>query len=83
MRDQIISIFCLLDDILKGIHHEEDKRRKVSDSNVCHVVWLRSFLCCCCHASIMLCAAFYLVGLKVMRVKQRTEGRSNLLLVGQ
>ena len=34
MRDKVISIFCLVDDILKGIHHEEDKRRKVSDSEV-------------------------------------------------
>lgn len=34
MRDKVISIFCLVDDILKGINHEEDKRRKVSDSEV-------------------------------------------------
>ena len=34
MRDKVISIFCLVDDILQGIRHEEDKRRKVSDSEV-------------------------------------------------
>ena len=34
MRDKVISNFCLVDDILKGINHEEDKRRKVSDSEV-------------------------------------------------
>ncbi|MFD2963093.1 MULTISPECIES: IS982 family transposase [Olivibacter] len=33
-RDKIISVFCLIDDILKGIGHVEDKRRKVSDSEV-------------------------------------------------
>ena len=34
MRDKVISIFCLVDDILQGINHEEDKRRRVSDSEV-------------------------------------------------
>jgi len=34
MRDKVISIFCLVDDILKAINHKEDKRRKVSDSEV-------------------------------------------------
>jgi len=34
MRDKVISIFCLVDDILKEINHEEDQRRKVSDSEV-------------------------------------------------
>jgi Transposase DDE domain len=33
-KDKIISIFCLIDDILQGINHEEDKRRKVSDSEI-------------------------------------------------
>lgn len=33
-KDKIISIFCLIDDILKGIDHEEDIRRKVSDSEI-------------------------------------------------
>jgi hypothetical protein len=33
-KDKIISIFCLIDDILKGIEHKEDKRRLVSDSEV-------------------------------------------------
>jgi hypothetical protein len=32
--DKIIGIFCLVDDLLKGIHHREDSRRKVSDSEV-------------------------------------------------
>ena len=34
MKDKVISIFCLVDDILKGIGHKEDIRRKVSDSEV-------------------------------------------------
>lgn len=33
-EDKIISIFCLVDDLLKGIGHREDSRRKVSDSEV-------------------------------------------------
>lgn len=33
-RDKIISIFCLIDDILKGIDHTEDIRRQVSDSEI-------------------------------------------------
>ena len=33
-KDKIISIFCLIDDILKGIEHKEDIRRQVSDSEV-------------------------------------------------
>lgn len=33
-KDKIISIFCLIDNILKGIGHQEDKRRKVSDSEI-------------------------------------------------
>jgi hypothetical protein len=33
-EDKIIGIYCIVDDILKGIGHLEDKRRKVSDSEV-------------------------------------------------
>lgn len=33
-EDKIISIFCLVDDLLKGIGHREDSRRKVNDSEV-------------------------------------------------
>ena len=33
-EDKIIAIFCLVDDLLKGIGHKEDNRRKVSDSEV-------------------------------------------------
>ncbi|WP_281238264.1 IS982 family transposase [Flavobacterium praedii] len=33
-KDKIISIFCLIDDILKGINHIEDVRRQVSDSEI-------------------------------------------------
>lgn len=33
-EDKIISIFCFVDDLLKGIGHQEDSRRKVSDSEV-------------------------------------------------
>lgn len=33
-KDKIISIFCLIDDILKGINHVEDVRRQVGDSEI-------------------------------------------------
>lgn len=31
---KIISIYCIVDDILKGIGYKEDLRRKVSDSEI-------------------------------------------------
>ena len=33
-EDKIIRIYCIVDDILKGISHVEDSRRKVSDSEI-------------------------------------------------
>jgi hypothetical protein len=33
-ENKIISIFCFVDDLLKGIGHFEDSRRRVSDSEV-------------------------------------------------
>src|SRR5258708_145916 len=33
-EDKVIGIYCIIDDILKGINHPEDSRRKVSDSEV-------------------------------------------------
>lgn len=33
-EDKIIGIYCIIDDILKATGHKEDKRRKVSDSEV-------------------------------------------------
>ncbi len=32
--DKVIGIYCLIDDILKGINHKEDSRRRISDSEV-------------------------------------------------
>ena len=34
MQDKVIGIYCLIDDMLKGIKHPEDVRRHVSDSEV-------------------------------------------------
>ncbi len=34
IEDKIIRIYCIVDDILKGIGHQEDVRRKVSDSEI-------------------------------------------------
>lgn len=33
-EDKIIGIFCFVDDLLKGIGHQEDCRKKISDSEV-------------------------------------------------
>jgi hypothetical protein len=33
-EDKIISIYCIVDDILKGIGHTEDVRRRISDSEI-------------------------------------------------
>ncbi|MEO6731812.1 MAG: IS982 family transposase [Ferruginibacter sp.] len=33
-EDKIIRIYCIIDDILKGVNHIEDSRRKVSDSEI-------------------------------------------------
>src|SRR4051794_10779295 len=33
-EDKIISIYCIVDDILIGVEHKEDNRRKVSDSEI-------------------------------------------------
>lgn len=33
-EDKIIALYCIVDDLLKGIGHREDIRRKVSDSEV-------------------------------------------------
>ena len=33
-EDKIIALYCIVDDLLKGIDHQEDGRRKVSDSEV-------------------------------------------------
>jgi len=34
MDTQIVAIFCIYDDILKGLHHHEDKQCKMSDAEV-------------------------------------------------
>ena len=33
-EDKVIGIYCLIDDMLKCIHHSEDSRRRISDSEV-------------------------------------------------
>ena len=33
-EDKIIALYCIVDDILKAMHHQEDKRVRVSDSEV-------------------------------------------------
>jgi len=32
--DQIVAIYCLCDDVLKALHHDEDPQRHRSDAEV-------------------------------------------------
>lgn len=34
MDTQIVAIYCICDDVLKGLHHCEDKQRQMSDAEV-------------------------------------------------
>ena len=34
MDTQIVVVYCLCDDILKGLHHYEDPQRKMSDAEI-------------------------------------------------
>ena len=34
MDTQIIVVYCLIDDMLKALHHYEDKQRQMSDAEV-------------------------------------------------
>ena len=34
MDTQIVAIYCICDDILKGLHHAEDKQRQMNDAEV-------------------------------------------------
>lgn len=34
LHDKVIGIYCLVDDILKGVHYYEHRERKVSDSEI-------------------------------------------------
>jgi hypothetical protein len=34
MDTQIVAIYCICDDILKGLHHAEDRQRRMSDAEV-------------------------------------------------
>lgn len=33
-EDKIIALYCIVDDLLKAVHHSEDSRRKISDAEV-------------------------------------------------
>lgn len=33
-QDKVIAIYCIIDDLMKGIDHKEDIRRRVSDSEI-------------------------------------------------
>ena len=34
MKDEIIAIYCLCDDILKAMNHQEDSQQQISDAEV-------------------------------------------------
>ena len=34
MDDKIIAIFCLCDDLLKAMHHQEDRQCQMNDAEI-------------------------------------------------
>ena len=34
MQDKIIATFCILDDLLKALHHRDDPQAKITDSEI-------------------------------------------------
>ena len=33
-KDKVIAIYWMIDEVIKGIHHPEDNRRRIRDSEV-------------------------------------------------
>jgi hypothetical protein len=36
MDDKIIATFCLCDDLLKAMHHQDDRQCQISTVVICH-----------------------------------------------
>ena len=42
MDDKIIAIFCLCDDLLKAMHHQEDHQCQMNDAEIMTTAWVAS-----------------------------------------
>ena len=47
MDDKIIATFCLCDDLLKAIHHPEDRQCQMNDAEIMTTACIASLLGCC------------------------------------
>jgi len=83
MDTQIIAIFCLCDDMLKGLHHFEDQQRQMSDAEVMTtaITAMLYFKGNFCHASRFLFDAHYIPGmLSKSRFNRRLHAIAELFL---
>ena len=83
MDTQIIVIFCLCEDMLKGLHHFEDKQRQMSDAEVMTtgITAMLYFKGNFCTASRFLFDAHYIPGmLSKSRFNRRLHAISELFL---
>lgn len=44
MDDKIIATFCLCDDLLKAMHHQEDRQCQMNDAEVMTTACIASFI---------------------------------------
>ena len=45
MDDKIIAIFCLCDDLLKAMHHQEDRQCQIHDAEIMTTAFIASLFC--------------------------------------
>jgi len=43
LQGKVIGVYCLIDNILKGINHPEHRQRKISDNEVITTVVVSAF----------------------------------------
>jgi hypothetical protein len=44
MDDKIIAIFCLCDDLLKAMHHQEDRQCQMNDAAIMTTAFSAAFI---------------------------------------
>ena len=83
MDTQIIAIYCLCDDMLKGLHHFEDQQRQMSDAEIMTtaIVAVLYFKGNFCLASHFLYESHYIPGmLSKSRFNRRLHAIAELFL---
>jgi hypothetical protein len=64
MDTQIVLIFCLCDDLLKGLHHVEDRQSQLSDAEVMTAGLSR----CCTFEATFVWLASFCVSMTICRI---------------